>query len=182
MNRPSRRMPPKPNRKPGFAAIACLSALCLVLLYGVILKPYPVGAFLLLISSATWVGVAVDRRRRRRLAHARRDSSICDFARSFPRHTDTWVLRSVYEALSNYLAVDGRPLPVWAEDDCMKNLGIDPEDLDAIAQEAASRCRRSMDEVEGNPLFGRVATASDLVRFLEAQPRIVEPLRPANGG
>ena len=107
-----------------------------------------------------------------RLAAGRTDESICTFVRSFDyRRTDPWVLRAVYEELSRQLVVDGRPLPIRADDRWDDDLKLDPDDFDEFVMDIAHRAGRSMDDTERNPFYGRVKTVRDLVRFLEHQPR-----------
>lgn len=115
-----------------------------------------------------------DARSRRRLAAARAEESICEFARSFDRQTDTWVIRAVYEELSQYLAIDGRAIPVRRHDRWIEDLGIDSGDFEDIAEDVAFRAGRKMDDCNANPLYGKVHTVGDLVSFLEHQPRIAK--------
>jgi len=111
-------------------------------------------------------------RQRRRMAASRSGESICQFARSFKRRTDTWILRAVYEEISQYFAVDGRPFPIRADDNHKSDLYIHPEDLDDMAIKIASRSGRSMEDAERNPFYGDVHTVRDIVLFLENQSRI----------
>lgn len=123
----------------------------------------------------------VDDRRRRRLIESRRNQGICEFARSFPRGTDTWILRAVFEEFMIYLSVVGHPISVRRSDYWETDLGMDSEDLDDLVRDAALRAGRSMDTFEDNPLYGRIQTVGDLVEFLNQQPRLVEPSGAANG-
>jgi hypothetical protein len=126
------------------------------------------------IAVLIWVETLRERRRRHRLALNRSGESICTFVDSFDcRHTDTWILRAVYEELSRYLAVEGHPIPIRADDRCFEgDLKIDREDLDDLAVDAAARSCRSMDGADRNPYYGKVRTVRDLVGFLEHQPRL----------
>jgi hypothetical protein len=126
------------------------------------------------ISILIWVQTFWERRSRRRLALTRSGESICTFVDSFDcRHTDTWILRAIYEELSRYLAVEGHPIPVRADDQCFEgDLEIDREDLDDLVVDAAARSGRSMDGATRNPYYGKVRTVRDLVGFLEHQPRL----------
>lgn len=95
----------------------------------------------------------------RRTAAERRADSICTFARAFDRReVDPWVVRAVYEEYSV-------PFPVRAADPF-------DEDMDSDAARTAARAGRSLEQAERNPLFGRVSTIGDLVRFLSHQPRL----------
>lgn len=103
----------------------------------------------------------------RRIAGERRSDSICSFARAFERRqVDPWVVRAVYEAYSV-------SFPVRADD------VLDQELVDFDAADIAERAGRCLERVEENPLFGRVSTAGDLVRFLSLQPRLAG--HPASG-
>lgn len=147
-------------------------------------QPYVVGVLVAVVGGLVWIEMVRDTRRLRRLAASRQEESICQFARSFERHTDTWLIRAVYEELSHYLSVDGRPVPVRRHDRCKKDLGIDPDDLDDIPSDAAFRAGRSMDDCDKNPMYGKVQTVGDLVAFLAYQPRLVEasPAPPVQSG
>jgi hypothetical protein len=126
------------------------------------------GAFVMIVGLGSVLGT----RRMRRLAAERTDESICTFARSFDcRRTDPWVLRAVYEELSRQLVVDGRPLPIRADDRWDEDFKFDPDDFDEFVIDIAHRAGRSMDGAEHNPLRGKVKTVRDLVHFLEHQPR-----------
>jgi hypothetical protein len=119
-----------------------------------------------------WLGTALDRHRMSRVAADRTDENICAFVRSFDyRQADSWILRAVYEELSRNLAVDGRPLPIRADDRWEEDLKIDPEDMEDFLKDIAHRAKRSLDDTEGNPLYGRVKTVRDIVSFLQHQPR-----------
>ena len=53
-----------------------------------------------------------------------------------------------------------------------KDLRIDWDDVDlVILREVAARTGRFLEQVKVNPLYGHVATVSDLVRFFTHQPR-----------
>jgi len=176
MKTPSRRMPAAPVRKPSRLAWLFLAAMLVGLGYWIYRQPIVV---LFIIGLAVLVGIQIifESRFRRRLAASRGRESICDFARSFDRRTDTWIIRAVYEELCRFLSVDGRPLHVRRADSCEKDLKVDPEDLDDLAREIGFRAGRSMDGSGTNPLYGKVKTVGDMVTFFEHQPRSrnVEP-------
>ncbi len=170
-------MPAAPVYKVPGGSWLFLAGLMAGLAYWLSQQPYLVGVLVAVIVSLggiVWIEMVRDMRRLRRLAASRQEESICQFARSFDRHTDTWLIRAVYEELSRYLSVDGRPIPVRRQDRCKKDLGIDPEDLDDIGSDAAFRAGRSMDDCDKNPMYGKVQTVGDLVTFLAYQPRIVD--------
>jgi hypothetical protein len=168
-------MPAAPIHKASIWAWLFLAALIAGLAYWFSQQPYLVGVLVLVLGALVWIQVVWETRSRRRLAASREEESICGFARSFERHTDTWLIRAVYEEISRYLTVDGRAIPVRRHDRCEKDLAIDPEDLDDIVRDAAFRACRSMDNCDKNPLYGKVQTVGDLVTFLDYQRRIVEP-------
>lgn len=119
------------------------------------------------------IGTIFDARHKRRLVAARDGETICEFARSFDRKTDTWILRAVYEEVSRYLSVDGRPLPIRRADRFQKDFKMHPEDLDDFASDIAFRAQRSLDGAEKNPLRYKIKTVGDLVSFFEHQPKVV---------
>jgi hypothetical protein len=148
-----------------------LAALLSGLAYWVYSQPY-VLLFLLPFGLLVYFQLASEKRSLRRLAASRQGETICDFARSFDRQIDTWIIRAVYEELTRFVAVEGRPLPVRREDRCEKDLKIDPEDLGDLADDIAYRARRSMDNSDKNPLYGKVKTVADMVNFFEHQPKL----------
>ena len=174
MKVPSRRMPAAPVHKTPVRAWLFLAALLAGFTGWLWQQPYLVGVLLAVFGVCVGIQLVWDTRSRRRLAVARQGGSICQFARSFDRSADTWLIRAVYEEISRHLSVDGRAVPVRRQDRCEKDLRIDPDDLDDIARDVAFRARRSMEGVEKNPLYGQVQTVGDLVSFLEHQPRIVK--------
>jgi hypothetical protein len=182
MNAPSRNMPAAPVHKASPWAWLFLAVMISGLAYWFSRQPYLVGVLVAVLGGLVWIQAIWNRRRLCRLAASRQGESICEFARSFDRQTDTWLIRSVYEEISRYISIDGLPISVRHQDCCEKDLGIDPEDLDDIARDAAFRARRSMDGCDKNPFYGKVRTVGDIVRFLQGQPRIVEPGAAPNGG
>lgn len=115
---------------------------------------------------------ALATRRMRALAAQRAGESICTFARAFDRRAvDPWVIRATYEELALWTHFGGGLLPLRASDRFDKELGIDGEDVDEMALDIARRTGRSLDGAERNPLYGRVVTVGDLVRFVSWQPR-----------
>jgi len=163
-------MPLAPVRKASWLVWTLVTVMVAGLGYWIYQQPY-VAVFLAVIAVLVWIQSGFEIRQRRRLAASRHGENICDFARSFNRGTDTWILRAVYEELSRFVSVDGRPLPVRPEDRCEKDLKIDPEDLDDLARDIAFRAKRSMEAWDKNPLHGKVETVADFVAFLGHQPR-----------
>jgi hypothetical protein len=109
----------------------------------------------------------------RQLAAQRQGESICQFVRSFDwRHTDTWVLRAVYEELQAYAELQKYASFAIHTGDTWEQLGIDGEDLVLdIAPSIARRSRRTLRDADRNPFNDNVATVRDLVNFFLHQPR-----------
>lgn len=122
---------------------------------------------MLIIAAVAGVIDLIERRRQRRVAAERTRESICSFARSFNcRAVDTWVVRAVFEEVMIYVK-----FPVRAADRLEKDLRIDPEDTDILAEAVAQRTGRSLDQCENNPLYGKITTVGELVEFCNHQPR-----------
>ena len=127
------------------------------------------------VCAALWFSAARSARRTRQdlqaLAANRTGESICDFACSFDcRVVDTWVIRAVYEELQSEVQLAS--LPIRASDVLVKDLHIDPDDLDmSLAPAISARTGRTLEDVEANPYLGKVLTAFDLVLFFNGQPR-----------
>jgi acyl carrier protein len=115
------------------------------------------------------------KRRLQQMAKQRAGESICTFARSFDcSASDTWVIRAVYEQLQAYLSSDAPAFPLRREDDLVKELGIDSEELGLdLVDEIAARTGRSLENTENNPCWEKVETVGDLVQFFLHQPRTV---------
>ena len=65
--------------------------------------------------------------------------------------------------------------PVRWDDDIRQTLKMDEEDVEnAFLPVMAWRAGRSLDKTRENPWAGKVETAGDLVRFLNAQPRLAD--------
>lgn len=175
-------MPPAPVHKASPWAWLGLAIFGTAIAYWLVQHPYWAVLHGTVLGILVWIQYVWDRRTRRQLAASRQNEGICQFARSFERHTDTWVIRSVYEELSRYLTVDRRPIPIRRQDGWEKDLRVDSEDLDEIVNDMAFRARRSMLDCDKNPLYGKVQTVGDFVVFLQHQPRIVEPADPSNRG
>lgn len=99
---------------------------------------------------------------------------MCQFARSINcRRVDTWVVRAVYEELQRSLP-GTVPVPLRVTDQLQRDLQLDADDLDDLIVDTAQRTSRSLAHTSANPLFGKVATVGDLVKFLNGQPRLVQ--------
>ena len=176
MRIPSRRMPTYSKESITPLAKAFLAAL-------------PLGLSVAIYHASIWhIAVAVvalatiwliasqttkrDKAHRDQIASCREDS-ICTFARSFDyRHIDTWVIRAVFEELQEELGSEGRMFPIRAQDDLVKDLRIDPEDIDmSLAPAIAQRTGRTLQESGSNPYWGKVHSVADLVRFFNLQPK-----------
>lgn len=133
--------------------------------------------FLPIIAVGLFIESRRQARRLQRMAEARAGESICDFARSFNcSETDTWVIRAVYEQLQAYLRSDAANFPLRRDDNLVKQLGIDPEDLAYdLADEIAARTGRSLEGTERNPFWNKIETVGDLVQFFLQQPVTASP-------
>jgi hypothetical protein len=107
------------------------------------------------------------RQRREALAAQLLPAASCAYARSFEfRHTDTFAMRAVFEELQPLVKT-----PMVACHRLVEDLQLDDEDLNLdFLPVIAKRLRRSLNETEKNPYYGRVRTVEDLVHFLELQP------------
>ena len=123
-----------------------------------------IGIFVLLIA----LMAIFDDYRLKRIKEERKEESICSFSRELPAKIhDTWVVRAVYEELSQHLDAPLRP-----SDDLKSFWRIDPDELNDIAIGIASRAGRSMEDTKNNPMLDRVVTIADLILFIENQPRL----------
>lgn len=181
MRIPSRRMAPASDDS-GEMATSC--AVLLLVFFSALVALVVAGcwhSWTMRLGCVAWLGIAAllgvfDHRKRRRLLDRRvRDGlGICTFAREFPRRSvDTWILRATWEELGTYLAVDGRPFPIRA-DDRLDAFGLDDLDLEDVVVRIAGRARRTLYRYAANPWTDRVETIQDLVDYLQFQPRIVD--------
>jgi len=133
-------------------------------------------SILAVIALVVFVGIA-GHRRARCIAAERDGESICGFARSFDRRAvDPWIIRAAYEELSTSFG-----FPVRAVDHFERDLSVDAEELDFFAMDIAARAGRSLEQAEGNPMFGRFSTVRDLVLFLNHQPSLQQLRTRARG-
>lgn len=105
------------------------------------------------------------------MARERLGDSICTFARAFDyRKIDTRIIRAVHEEMQHHFEGEVKSFPIRASDRFEKDLQIDSEDLEDMAQVIAYRTQRSLDNYEANPFYGKLETVSDLVLFFSHQP------------
>jgi hypothetical protein len=129
------------------------------------------AAFYLVVAVIFLCCAIIQKRRLQKIATQRQEDSICTFARSFGRRAvDTRIIRATYEELQKYFSSDVQNFPIRATDSVEKDLRLDEEDLEDVAMEIARRAQRSFENIEKNPLFGKVKTVGDLVLFLNLQP------------
>jgi hypothetical protein len=164
-------MPPSPApQKATFMTWLFLAGMVACLAWGAIVSA-PVrwgflGAFALIAILSV-----LHRRRLKRIKEERMEESICTFSRALPAKShDTWVVRAAYEEISHQAGAPIRP-----SDEVAKFWGIDGDDLDDAILRIAHRARRSMVDVQKNPLCGRVVAVADVIAFIEHQPR--EPIQ-----
>ena len=80
------------------------------------------------------------------------------------------MIRAVYEQLQQQLYWAYPDFPVRATDRLVKDLRLDPDDIDTdLLSDVAGRTRRSIRDIKANPQYGGVKTAQDLVAFFCAQ-------------
>lgn len=174
MHKPSRFMSQVPKRRIGLIAYVALAAMAAALLYSLWEHPIWTFAAALALAVGTTVSWRSSRARLEQLAITRsHGGGICAFARSFDLHqVDPWVVRAVYEEVNRHFKSLGVDIQVRADDDLIKDLGIDPEDLDMeIAMDISARTGRSFDGYKSNPYLAETNTARGLVMFFNAQPR-----------
>ncbi|MBA4136212.1 MAG: hypothetical protein C0518_02710 [Opitutus sp.] len=171
MKTPSRKMPPLPATKKPTALSWIVTAVILAPLAWFAFANPPVRWTLLGCGALLAVLSLFHRRWLKRLRKERKEESICTFSRALPaKDHDTWVVRAAYEEISHHAGAPIRP-----SDDVVKFWGIDGDDLDDAILRIARRARRSMSDVQKNPLCGRVVTVADVIAFVEHQPR--EPIQ-----
>jgi hypothetical protein len=67
----------------------------------------------------------------------------------------------------------GGRFPLRPADRLWEDPWIDPEDwVDDLLPEVAGRAGYSLEQLESNPLFGRVQAVGDLVKFITLQPNV----------
>lgn len=161
------------QQRPGVLETILLLPLCCIVLampFAVLALPALlapsgwIGSVVLLVSFVFWWRNATARSNAYRAT--RSNETICTFARSFARRSvDTCVVRAVWNEFHEWL-------PVRAEDHLYDDLGMDDIDLDIQWERLASRCGRTLDDHQKNPWIGRITTVRDVVRFLDAQPKL----------
>lgn len=187
MKRFSRHMPPREDfqhvRKRQNWRAYCVGGLFLafmlcMLLLNLWIQPVATWAFLTVLILLPWCLAAAESKRLRALATSRAGEGICQFARQARcRENDPRVVRAVYEELAHQTArfAKAADFPVRWDDDIWQTLKMDEEDVEnAYLPVMAWRAGRSLDKTRENPWAGKVETAGDLVRFLNAQPRLAD--------
>lgn len=170
MKKPSRTMQPVTRPPLGWGArlgqVFFLVGFVALLVY----QPLILAAIGVMVVLSIVLGI-LDHRRLSWLAAERQGESICTFAKSFDyRAIDTWIIRAVFEELQPWCKSGRLVMPLRAADDLEGVLNIDLEDLEELFFDIADRSRRSTEDCDRNPLFGKVKTVSDLVSFLVHQP------------
>jgi hypothetical protein len=174
---PSRLIPSRNDERRIFPIVLVVSALILGFGYFVyssssLVRCVTAFLFLAFCGSVT----VMNRREKQRLeviASSRENESICEFARSFnTRQTDTWIIRAAHREIQLLLHSHMAHFPVRGFDSLLNDLRMDSDDVEDLFLCIAGRCGRSLAETEYNPYYGNVQTVSDLVLFINAQPRI----------
>jgi hypothetical protein len=154
----------------GWAMLIAISAGCVAWLWFSPTRLLTVGSLILGLWILCSLTSLKEKRRFDQLARERAGESICQFSRQFRGQSfDPVVVRAVYELTQEQF---GRSdVPVRATDRFAEDYSISGEDIDDLGIDAARLAHRSMEEAERNPMYGRVRTVGDLVRFLQHQPR-----------
>lgn len=151
--------------------------LCMLLL-NLWIQPVATLAFLTVLILLQWCLAEAESKRLRALAASRAGEGICQFARQARcRENDPRVVRAVYEELAHQTArfAKAADFSMRWDDDIWQTLKMDEEDVEnAYFPVMAWRAGRSLDKTRENPWAGKVETAGDLVRFLNAQPRLAD--------
>ena len=170
----SRWMPPPERASLSLRDYISLGVSGTVVIAGFVLSPAFLGSVVICAIIAIVLAL-YDQRRLRLLSVQRQGEDIGTFARSFDRHSelfDPWVVRAVWEELQPYVAFRGGRMPLRPADDLDTFICIDPEDLEFdVLPTITKRARRSLENMEANPFYGRVETVEDLVMFIANQPR-----------
>jgi hypothetical protein len=153
----------------GWIMLATLVSIAIYLFYR---HPYAVGGFAIAIIIRSWYTNVHHRNKFLGLAKLRESESICDFAKAFDaRRIDTWVIRAVYEELQHAVEGFGVKLPIRPDDNLEETFAFDPDTLEwDIAPRIAQRTGRDFSDARGNPYYGKIVSAADLVRFFNLQP------------
>ncbi len=108
----------------------------------------------------------------KKLLKTRKDKSICEFAKEFDRKSvDTWIIRATYEQVQNALDLK-YAFPLIGSDRLIDDLLLDGDDIDLdLVEEISQRTNRTLEDIESNPLMGKVYTVKDLVLFFNHQPQ-----------
>ncbi len=108
-----------------------------------------------------------------RIANTRSGESICSFTRALNfRQVDTWIIRATWEELQDYVTHKSlNEFPIRPTDKVVDDFKIDPEEIVDIVERIAQRTRRSLEETDKNPYFGKIETVGDLVLFVNNQPK-----------
>jgi len=168
-------MPPAASRRAGPATYVVLAIMLAGLLYAARQHPYLVAGGIIVVAILGVIATRTAKNKLQDIAASRPSGGgICEFSRSFDlRQVDPWVVRAVYEELVRYFREQGVDMPVRADDDLIKDLGVDPEDLDMdIATDIAARAGRTFDGYKTNPHFNETNTVRGLVMFFNEQPRL----------
>ena len=158
----------------GFGPIGKSIALIIVVLFfvAVIWKAPAILLIIPVIGIWSYLDTNKWKKKLSNMAIERKDCDIGTFAKSFDyRKIDTWIIRAVYEEVQNYISRENIKVPILASDRLIKDLGIDPEDLNEYLMEViAQRTGRTFDDYEKNPYFNNLNTVSDLVGYFNYQP------------
>jgi hypothetical protein len=167
---PSNRMPKYAEKSHGLRDHLILALILAIPLGGLGYLAWKVPWYVSVgVVTGVAVWVRIDQLKRRRIAEERSRESLCTFARSFDyRVVDTWIIRAVYEQLQ-----PAAGFPVRRSDNFRRNLHLDGDDIDEIAEEIAQRTGRPLTNCEQNPWYSKVETVADMLEFFMCQPKQV---------
>ena len=130
------------------------------------------GMILVIFLISSMVGSSLSNTMEK-LIKERSNEDIGTFTRSLNyRNIDTWIIRAVYEEISNELGYD-KPLPIRPSDNLEKDLKLDDEDLEYILTHIFARVEISVENIEKNLYYGKIETVGDIIHFCNYQPKKV---------
>ena len=142
----------------------------------IVQHPFVIFWALLAIVLLAAVGQGVWRKQQnalvQKMVSERASENICSFRRAFDLHqVDPWLVRATYEEVRAALGSDLEYVSagVRASDHLVRDLMIDPDDIEDIGLRVAKRAGYDLSDTKGNPLYEKIETVGDLVMFFTYQ-------------
>jgi hypothetical protein len=163
-------MPPLRGGTVGIGAILFLVVLLALAVWGIatlmISSTFGFVASMVIVAGFTVLQIQINRHQRR-MKQQRASLSICDFAREFDaRKIDPWVIRFVYEELT-----DLTDYPICASDHLYDDLHLDPDDVELdLLSHISPRLARDIHGAPDSDI--PVETAHDLVQWIDRLPQL----------